>query len=96
MKNWIFLCLASTNFALLPPLAQSTAELKALLNDPRLYEFLGSAESIREIIRTERGYLVITANYMMQVNIEYERGVMKIGPAQFEFDFQIPSARSFP
>jgi hypothetical protein len=94
MKKWIFVCLASTTFGLLPPLAQSTRELKELLNDPRLYEALGSAEMIQEIVRIDHGYRVFTQNYAIQVNLHYKRGGM-IGPAQFELEFESPERISF-
>lgn len=88
MKKLFFVLLASTSFGLLPPLAQSTKELRALLEDPRLYESLGSAERIKEIVRIENGYLVITENYALQVDITYRKGETKqIGPAQFDFTF---------
>ena len=49
MKNFCFIFLASTGFAVLPPLAQSTREIQALLADPHFYESLGSAELIQDI-----------------------------------------------
>lgn len=91
MKKLIFIFLASTTFAALPPLAQSTRELQALLADTRLYESLGSAELIKDIIRTEKGYLVLTQNYAMRVDVKYGGGDRKvIGPIHFELEFQQP------
>ena len=83
---------ASTTFAVLPPLAQSTRELQALLADSRFYESLGSAEIVKDIIRTEKGYLVLTQNYAMRVDIQYggSGDQQWIGPAQFQFDFYLP------
>lgn len=87
----IFIFLTSTTFALLPPLAQSTRELRALLDDNRFYSSLGSAEQIQEIIRNETGYLIVTQNYSMQVDIKYGgRDHRIIGPARFEFTFNPP------
>lgn len=94
MKNWIFVFLASTTFGLLPPLSQSTRELRELINDPRLYENLGGSEIIQKIIRTENGYLVVTQNYEMAVDVHYQRREeRRIGPAQFELEFQAPRSR---
>lgn len=91
MKKLIFIFLTSTFFGALPPLAQSTRELKALLADTRLHEFLGSAEQIKEIIRTEKGYLILTQSYAMRIDITYGgRDSKIIGPIQFEFDFHEP------
>ncbi len=94
MKKLILVFLASTTFAVLPPLAQNTRELQAILADPRLYESLGGAELIRELIRTEEGYLILTQNYAMQVEVIYEgRGDQKwVGPAQFHLEFHRPVA----
>jgi len=91
MKKLIFIFLASTAFAALPPLAQSTRELQSLLSDTRFYDALGSAELIKDIIRTEKGYLVLTQNYAMRVDIEYGGGDKKIiGPIHFELKFHQP------
>ena len=88
MKKWIFILLASTTFGALPPLAQSVRELQALLADGRLYEALGSAEVIQEIVKTERGYLVMTQNYSMEIDIKYGGGEKRIiGPVHFELEF---------
>ncbi len=91
MKKLIFIFLASSTFAVLPPLAQSTREVQALLADGRFYDALGSAEQIKEIIRTDKGYLVFTENYAMRVDIKYGGGDKKImGPIHFELEFYKP------
>jgi hypothetical protein len=83
----LYFLFAISGFALLPPLAQSIKEIEALVADPRFYQALGSAEAIQEITRNEHGYQIVTQHYTMQVNIEYLR-TGKIGPAQFQFEFQ--------
>lgn len=88
MKKFCFIFLASTAFAALPPLAQSTREIQTLLADSRLYESLGSAELIQQITRTEKGYLIITSNYAMEVDVRYVKNQKWVGPAQLEFQFQ--------
>ncbi len=82
---------ATSLFAVLPPLAQSTRELQALLTDAHLHEHLGSGELIQNIIRTESGYLVMTRNYLMRVDIQYHPNEQKrVGPAVFELQFNKP------
>ena len=90
VKTLALIFLASTAFAALPPLAQSARELQALLADSRFYESLGGAERVREVIRVEKGYLVLTQNYAMRVDIEYEKGQKRIGPVQFQLEFHQP------
>ncbi len=92
MKKLFFILLASTGFAVLPPLAQSSREIQALLADNHFYESLGSPELIKDIIRNEKGYLVITQNYAMQVDVVYGgNGDMKFaGPAKFTLQFHQP------
>jgi hypothetical protein len=92
MKKLFFIFFASTTlFAALPPLAQSTREMQALLADSRFYDSLGSAEQIKDIIRTDKGYLVLTQNYAMRVDIKYGGGDKKIiGPIHFELEFHDP------
>ncbi len=92
MKKLLFILLASTSFAALPPLAQSTRELQAVLSDNQFYQNLGGAELIKEIIRTEKGFLVLTQNYVMRVDVKYgSRGDQKmVGPVSFELEFHAP------
>lgn len=91
MKKWIFILLASTSFAALPPLAQSVREFEALLSDAKFYDSLGSAEKIRDILRTESGFLVFSEHYVMRVDVKYGgREQRIIGPAHFELEFQQP------
>ena len=70
MKKLFLIFLVSTGFAALPPLAQSTKEIQALLADANFYKSLGSAEIIKEIVRNETGYLVVTQHYTMQVDVQ--------------------------
>lgn len=94
MKRFFLLFFASSGFAILPPLAQSAQEIQALLIDPQLYEKLGSAAFIQEIIRNEKGYLIVTQNYSMQVDIQYMRREQPFcGPALFQFEFYEPVNR---
>lgn len=91
MKKWVFILLAQASFAALPPLAQSTREFQALLSDAKFYDSLGSAERIRDILRTEHGFLVFTEHYVMRVDILYGgRDQRLIGPVHFELEFEQP------
>lgn len=91
MKKFLFLLITSTAFSALPPLAQSTREIQSILADSRFYEALGSAESIREILRTEEGYLILTQTYALKVHVLYDRADTKrIGPAQYHLEFEPP------
>jgi len=91
MKFFFIACFVATGAlqAVLPPLAQSAREIKALVSDPKLYEILGSPEVIQGIIRTETGYDVQTQHYRLRVDVRYLPSAMP-GPAQFEFEFYQP------
>jgi hypothetical protein len=92
MKKWIFVLVASTTFAVLPPLAQSTKEMQAILSDAQFYSSLGSAEVIKDIMRTEQGYLVLTQHYAMLVDVVYEKNTDQkwVGPVKFHLKFHPP------
>ncbi len=84
-----FLSICTTGFAALPPMAQSAREMQAVLADPKLQEYLGSAEPIQEIKRTEEGYLVLTEHFVMKVDVVYSQA-KRPGPVPFELEFQRP------
>lgn len=70
---------------LLPPWAQTKVEKEAIQKDPRLKDFIGE-EKIIEIIKTEKGYVVITEKHQLDVAVNYiPRGYP--GPAKFELEF---------
>jgi hypothetical protein len=90
MKKWIFcLLFASIGFAALPPLYQTSNEIKEILNDERLYEKLGSASAIQGIIKAANGWVVITNKYYLNVFVEY-LPTKRMGPANFELHFSNP------
>ncbi len=76
-------------FAALPPLAQSNREIQAILAAPETYYLLGGAERIDQIIRCEKGYLLLTKSKELLVDICYIH-TGKIGPAEFELKFHEP------
>lgn len=72
--------------ALLPPFYESLAEYKSLLNNKELEENLGSGQWIQEISRNDKGFMIKTPKYTMQVDVVY-KNTGKIGPAEFELKF---------
>lgn len=92
MKFFLPLVLFGAAFGALPPLAQSTKELKSILSDQRFYESLGSAQNIQSIIHVEDGYLVFTQDYVLKVNVEYTKSndSREIGPVPYALDFEKP------
>ena len=87
LNIFAFLLLCSTQaYAALPPLAQSSREIQAILESPQTYNLLGGADPIEQIDRTNTGYLIATKNKQLQVDVHYLRNG-KIGPAQFELEF---------
>ena len=89
MKKFIILLLfvfAVKANALLPPLYQSLKEIDAIISNEQLKEELGSAEAVLEIKRVKDGYLVLTRQYMLKVEVIYIPRKI-IGPAKFELRF---------
>ena len=76
-------------FAALPPLAQSSREIQALVADSRIHTLLGSAEAIEEIIRTASGYVVMTKKNLLRVDVEYQ-SASRPGPVPFKLHFHEP------
>lgn len=70
----------------LPPNVQEAREIKAILEDSRLYERL-KGEMIEKIERTEGGYLITTPTDGFFVQVHYLPNKI-IGPAKFEIIFQ--------
>lgn len=79
----------ATIFAVLPPLFEDIAEIKAILDDRKLGEMLGSGETIHLIKKIEKGYLILTNKHKLIVRVIY-KPTNRPGPAQFEIQFQTP------
>ena len=92
MKKMILglsLIFGSTLCAALPPLAQHSRELQKILSDPILFEYLGSAGQLHSILKTENGYLFMTQDSALRVDVEYlHSGVW--GPVPFQLHFFDP------
>lgn len=75
--------LSSSLSALLPPLYQSTAEIKAVLSDEKLSDVLQSGDLIMDIKRIDGGYLIVTNHREIEAQIVYKKN-HSIGPAKFD------------
>lgn len=76
-------------FSALPPLYEDIAEIKAILEDQRLGQLLESGESIKEIKKSDQGYIIKTNHHKLYVKVIYKPNKMP-GPAQFEIEFKTP------
>ncbi len=79
----------SSLFAVLAPLHESIVEIETLLKDQRFAKSFKPSESIHEIMKTEKGYLVVTDNYQMEVDLTYLPS-SRPGPQKFELNFRSP------
>lgn len=75
--------------AVLPPLWEGVAEIKAILNDSKLGELLGAGELIDQIIKTESGWIVLTNKHELEIKVVYQPQEMP-GPAHFTLEFGQP------
>ena len=57
--------------ALLPPLWQSIDEIKSMLEQPDLSNYLESADYIENISRIEKGFLITTNKHILEAHIHY-------------------------
>jgi hypothetical protein len=73
-------------FSALPPFAQSSREVQAILADPRAEQFLGSGQPIQTIERKGNGYEISTARSSIWVDILYSPA-KRPGPIPFELEF---------
>ena len=87
MKKLAFILLSITTLhAALPPLAQSSREIEAIVSDSRLYQALGCQDAISQINRIEGGYEVVAGQQAVQVFVHHLPPVNK-GPIPFELEF---------
>ncbi|MBS4168251.1 hypothetical protein [Parachlamydia sp. AcF125] len=92
MKRQAILCITFLGVwqnlgALLSPLAQSSVEIKAILDDKKFSEWVGAGEKIEKIKKNKEGYQVETSHskfYVRVVSIPSH----KIGPQQFQLEFE--------
>jgi hypothetical protein len=90
MKKSLFiinLFLISSLSAVLPPVWQDVAELKEILNDKRLNQYLDSAELIQSIDRIEGGWKITTNRSSLIARIQPQPQSMP-GPEKFSITFE--------
>ena len=75
-------------WAVLPPLWESVAEVKSLLEQPEIGTYLESADIINSITRTEGGFRIVTQRHILDAKIQYLPQEMP-GPAKFSWTFQV-------
>lgn len=78
--------------ALLPPLYNSLAEYKAILDSKDLTTILPEGEGILDIRRTEKGYQITTTKYSLDIEV-INIPLGRPGPAQFRLVFGKPVLR---
>jgi hypothetical protein len=79
--------------AILPPLWQGAAEIKAIMEDKRFGEHLHSGEIIEEIKRVDSGWLIRTNQNQLQVIVTYLPAATP-GPTEFSLHFETSSRSS--
>lgn len=72
--------------ALLPPLYETSAQIKAMMSNEQLGQKLQSGEVIEKIERNEQGYEITTNKSRIQVNVVYEPS-QHPGPAHYTLQF---------
>lgn len=76
-------------FSALPPFVQRAREIETIVSDPALYQMLGSAEAIEQIVKVEGGYLILTRNFLVRAEVEYF-STRRPGPASYQIHFKEP------
>ena len=72
--------------ALLPPVWQGIAEVKAIINDPRLRDYLNSGEVLEGITRKDTGWVIHTNQSQVKVEVVPLPQSMP-GPEKFDLRF---------
>lgn len=71
--------LAQTAFAI-TPLDRSALEIRDIVNSPQLRRLLPPSESIQDIHRMDRGYLLSTRRFQLYVEVVYGSGLKGAAP----------------
>ncbi len=77
--------------AALPPLYQTSSEIKAIMEDIQLGQKLQSGESIEKIEKNDQGYLITTNKSQLQVKVTYQPA-QQPGPVSYQLHFDDSSA----
>lgn len=91
MKSKFFVFLLSLAFAqngwaLLAPLAQSSVEIKRILDSQEFSQSIGAGEIIQDIKHEDEGYEISTTNHKVFVKVIPVES-HRIGPQQFKLEF---------
>lgn len=78
---------ATSAIAALPPLYETLAEFKSLINSKELTERLNSGEAIMNITRNDKGFTVETNKHTLDVEVVYEP-TGHPGPAHYHLVFK--------
>lgn len=95
MKKTIFIpivlafCQIGVLEAALPPLYQAKKEMEAILTSPELGQHFHSGEVLQGITKVANGYLVVTNQSAMFVEVRYAQD-KRVGPARFHLIFHDP------
>lgn len=94
MKILILTALASLTLlssleATLPPLYQTSTEIKAILMDQQLGQKLQSGEVIMKIEKNEKGYEILTNQHRLQVDVN-NQPAERPGPTPYTLEFHDP------
>ena len=82
----LFTAIQGQTFAILPPLWQGVQELKVILADKQLGDYLDAGDAISAVKKTEDGWIIVTNKKRVAVHITYEPA-SKPGPVQFRISF---------
>lgn len=94
MKKFLFVTVAflatsQACFALLSPLSQSIVEYRDLINNPELGKFLNQGETILDIKKVDRGYIITTNRSELFVDLVFNPSSGP-GPQNFRLHFNKP------
>lgn len=83
-----FALLSTKAFSALPPLPQSIKEIEAILSSDFMKSSEMTPETIWQIQKTERGYILETNHFIIPIEI-IQLPQENIGPAPFEVQFDL-------
>lgn len=81
-----FIFFSRTAEALLPPVWQGVAEVKAILNSTELNQYLDSGDILESISKHEEGWIIQTNRSFIYVKVKQEPQSSP-GPEKFHLEF---------
>lgn len=85
-KILAFLALSSSCYAVLPPAWEGVREIKMILEDKELKDYLESGDVIDSISKTDKGWAIRTNHGTIEIEVQ-RLPQNTPGPAQFELKF---------